>query len=140
MAGSEVIGPAASGMCIVHEIDDESMRCGRYSGMTVDIDEQGPFYIGAEKHTDGVAELQASLTASMWALQSGLKAFKICYDATYAETVAVALASPKTNLDLAANAAALRRLLEATAEVVDSMHTPAHGDYPWNEFTDSICD
>ena len=78
-------GKAASALCVVHELDDGSFRFGGYAGMLMALSAVEDGYCGASRATNGTAELQASIAASLWMLQSGLTAFRYAYDATYAE-------------------------------------------------------
>ena len=61
-------------------------------------------------------------------LQSGLRSFRYCYDATYAEAMSAALAVPRVNKELVTIVVAYRRMVQAIAEVSGSTHTPAHQD------------
>ena len=108
--------------------------------MMVDTCPESSLFVGAGKHTNGVAEVQASLFASLWALQSGLSNFRYCYDAMYAESVAGALACPRVNTSITAVTVALRRLLCERARRDESIHTPAHSGDPWDECVDRVAD
>ena len=133
-------GPAAAGLCVIHEMLDGTLRYAGFAGTLMDLEPGGSAFVGAEKCTNGTAEIQASIQATLWALQSGYSRFRYCYDATYAEKAAAAEANPKVNHKIVNIASALRRLLVAQAESVESLHTPAHAGNPWNEFADVVCD
>ena len=81
-------GFAASAFCIVHELVSGVVRFGGFSGTIVDLEEGGKWYVGATKASNGTAEVQASIMASLWVLQSQFRAVTLCYDAQYAETIA----------------------------------------------------
>ena len=53
--GLDQAGPASSGLCIIHELDDGGFSFGGFSGMLVDLDPLGPYHLGADKSTNGVA-------------------------------------------------------------------------------------
>ena len=53
-------------------------------------------FLGAEKQTNGTAESSATTWATLWALQAGFPRVCIAYDATYAEHIANATATPTT--------------------------------------------
>lgn len=99
---------------------------GGYAGAIVVTDPNSDGYIGASRHTNGEAELQASTMASLWMLQSGLTRFQYCYDATYANSMAEAMATPKTNKKLVGLVAALgewwKRVLQ-TFRLITRLHT-----------------
>ena len=88
----------------------------------------------------GTAEVQASIMASLWILQSPYRNFTLCYDAQYVETIASAMAQPKTNVRYANLAFALRHPVHTDNEQVFSMHIKPHRNEPWNEMADVVCD
>ena len=139
MKGLSEKGPAAAGLCIIHDMLDGAQRYAGFAGTLMDMEPGGTAFVGAERGTNGTAEIQASIQASLWALQSGYSRFRYCYDATYAERAAAAEANPKVNHMIVNIASALRRLLVAKDETVESLHTPAHAGNPWNEMADAIC-
>ena len=66
-----------------------------YMGEIVGANAFDGAFLGAERGTNGCAELQANCFASLWMLRSGLKNFRYCYDAVYAEKMSAALFCPK---------------------------------------------
>ena len=133
-------GPAAAGFCVIHQLQSSAMRFGGYSGSVVVTVEDSDVFIGAFKATNGTAEVQASVMASLCMLQSEVSRFTLCFDAQYAENVASAMAKPKTNIVLANVASALRQLLHADMKEIDSYHVKSHSGEPWNELADVIAD
>ena len=104
----------------------------------MDLEVGGNWYVGATKASNGAAEVQASIMASLWVLQSEFRAVTLCFDAQYAENIASALANPKTNLCLANLASALRRTVHAVCSCVYSQHVKSHSGLPWNERADGF--
>ena len=86
---------AVAGFCVFHEYADGSSGFVGFDGVPIATERTQPFYLGAERYTNGTAELTATGMASLWMLQSGFKNFCLGYDAVYAEKVACALASPQ---------------------------------------------
>ena len=87
----------------------------------------------------GTAELMATALATMWMIQDGADAYFLGYDATYAENIAAALASPKTNHALVKNVVALRDILDKRASITTA-HIRSHQGDPWNELADVVCE
>ena len=100
---------------------------------------EDPQYVGAERHTNGVAELAAQVFASLWIIQSGIQQVHLRYDAMYAENVADAMAKPGVNMTLAKVAVGIRGLAASRA-TLDSSHVFGHSSDPWNELEDVACD
>lgn len=119
-------GRAASAFCAIHELVSGAVRFGGFSGTVVDLEVGGDWYRGATKASNRTAEVQASIMASFWVLQSEFRADTLCYDAEYAENIASALASRKTNERLANLASALRRSVHAVCSCVYSQHVKVH--------------
>lgn len=107
--------------------------------LSITLDKDDPFFIGAERHTNGVAELAAQVFASLWVVQSGIQKVHIRCDAMHAGAVADALSKPRVNLTLAKVAVRIRGLV-ARKVLFDSSHVYGHSDDPWNELADVACD
>ena len=136
--GSKIVGPAA-GFCVI-----EQRKCGRlvycgYDGWAVSTSTDDARFIGAERHTNGVAELFAQAFAMLLALQANLSSATICYDAIYAESAIGALNKPKANRQLVKLTVGLRELADKTIRL-SSLHVQVHNGQPWNELGDIILD
>ena len=130
MKGLPEKGPPASGMCVIHEMRDGSFRYAGYAFTIMTLTAGDPYFLAGARATNGSAEIHASIMASLWALQSGFRSFRYCFDATYAERAAAAESNIHANHDMVHLAIALRKLLCTTADRVESMHTPAHKGHP----------
>ena len=95
--GMAIAGPAACGFAVLHRLQDQSLVLGGFFGALVVTDKRHRHYLGADKQTNGTAELSATTWAVLWALPSGYSDVAIGYDAKYAELMAVALGTPTTN-------------------------------------------
>ena len=111
------------------EYTDGSCRFLGYDGCVIACHQNDPLYLGADKGTNGTAEITATGLATLWMLQSKRDRFHVGYDARYAEAMAIAIASPKTNKELVDNVAALRDTLDKRAHVA-STHVNSHKGDP----------
>ena len=55
--GLEVQGPAAAGLCVIHEMLDGTLRYAGFAGTLMYLEPGGSAFVGAEKCTNGTAEI-----------------------------------------------------------------------------------
>ena len=107
------------------------------AGARVQVDGAAKDYLGAQRGTNGTAELSALIWALLWAIQqSYARVVEVQFDAFYSAKVSQAFFHAKTNTVLVDFA---RFVCDLAAECLDLrwVHTPSHDGHPWNELADS---
>ena len=138
--GSAVGAAAAWAVIIIADLPDDQMAWLGYFAGEVITDPVGKGYVGADKCTNGTAELSAVLWACMWAHQcEAIRGVPITvlYDSTYAGGIAAHAMFPNVNALMAETTQQFMYMAAATLQTT-WRHVRAHNGDPWNEMADRV--